>query len=89
MVCPIALASILLEANIAPKSKSGRITGHGNLVDARAKCRTTGNPIAASQRIVLFVRSFFLSDFVMVWWFGCAFCERRRMAKLSEAGGPA
>ena len=63
---PIALANILLEASMGPISNSGRMTGHGNLVDARAKCRTTGNAIAASQQTVLLFRSLDFSEFVMV-----------------------
>lgn len=65
MVSPIAFASRLFEANIVPKSNIGRITGHGNLVDAKAMLRMAGKIIATSHRIELVMRSFFFPDFVM------------------------
>jgi hypothetical protein len=71
VVSPIALASMLLEASMGPMSNIGRITGHGNLADARAECRSAGSAIAVSQRIVLFLRSLPFSDLVIVCWFGC------------------
>ena len=65
MASPIALVSILLEASIGPMSNKGRITGHGNLEEARAKCKSTGKPIAVSQRIVLVFTSLLFCDVVM------------------------
>jgi len=82
VVSPIALASMPLEASMGPMSNSGRITGHGNLADARAKCRSAGNAIAVSQRIVLVLRSLLFSDFVIVCWFGrvVGSCGRCRLS---------
>ena len=89
MVSPIALVSILLEASIGPMSNKGRITGHGNLEEASVKCRTTGNPIAASQSMVLVFTSLLFCDVVMTCLLCCVVCAQRRVdaSHQATAGG--
>ena len=65
MASPIALESIWLEAKTGPISRSGRMRGQGNLVDAKPKWQMPGRIIAAIQREVLVAITFFFSDFVM------------------------
>ena len=61
----MAWLSILLEASMGPRSNPGRITGHGNLVEASARCRIAGNTNAVSQSMVLVLRNLLFWDAVM------------------------
>jgi hypothetical protein len=60
---PIAWVSILLETSMGPISKNGRMSGQGNLVEAKAMLDTAGKAIAASQRMVFHFNMFCLFAF--------------------------
>jgi hypothetical protein len=62
---PIARISILLEASMKPMRSRGRISGQGNLVEAKAMLKKAGNAIAAIQRRVFHFSRFFFSEFVI------------------------
>ena len=64
-----ALDTTLLEASMAGKSSSGRISGQGNLVPERPTWRITGRRMAAAQHRLFFLMSL---DLVMLVLFAGA-----------------
>jgi hypothetical protein len=59
---------------MGPKRSSGRIIGHGNLVEAKAMLKKAGDTMAMSQRMVFhFNRFFFSAFFIFVVPLGCFF----------------
>jgi hypothetical protein len=62
---PIDFESMLFEARRGPKSKHGIITGHGNLVEAKATWKIPGRIIAVSQRKVFNLSRRLFSDVVI------------------------
>ena len=62
----MARESILLEASMGPKRSSGRIIGHGNLVEAKAMLKKAGDTMAMSQRMVFHFKRFFFSELFII-----------------------